>query len=81
MTGYLVSEEQIQVFERDGAIRLEGLVGEDWLAKLRAAAGEAMDMAPNDPGKGCGGGRTGLRRLPCHNAGGLAEGGRLRWRH
>ena len=50
MTGYLVSEEQIQVFERDGAIRLEGLVGEDWLAKLRAAAGEAMDMAPNDPG-------------------------------
>lgn len=50
MSDYLITDEQLAEFERDGAVCLRGFVAEQWLERLRGAAREAMEMAPTDPG-------------------------------
>ena len=49
------------------------------LVELAVAGNAAWIVTGNE--RDVAGRRTGLRRLPCCYAGGLAEGGRLTWRH
>ena len=50
MKSATISDEALASFERDGAVCLRGVIGDEWLESLRQASPAAMELAPSEPG-------------------------------